>query len=141
MPDSVAISNRHINYHLSDHRKDPLIAWMKELLHHAFVLNVMETQVILDILDFFESLFDEHHRQPQGSRLSFVVPGIGQFFCPLPIKMAFKIYDAKYCLTRRSHVTPTFNEIRHVLNIAQIISTSKTGLKMITFDGVSVALL
>ena len=33
---------------------------------------------------------------------------------------AFEQYDFKYCVTARKFIRPSFNEIRHILNLAQI---------------------
>ena len=40
----------------------------------------------------------------------------------------------RYCITNRRHVNVTFNEIRHILNLAQIHAI-KTTVKLVTFDG------
>ena len=47
---------------------------------------------------------------------------------------AFEMYDAKYALTARKHCPPSFDEIRHILNIAQVMSSGQS-IKLISFDG------
>jgi IMP and pyridine-specific 5'-nucleotidase len=47
---------------------------------------------------------------------------------------AFRLYDQKYSISQRRMIPPSFNEIRHILNLAQIIDLGKE-LKMISFDG------
>ena len=71
-------------------------------------------------MEYFEELVNEHMRDPRNSRLKQMVPSVGRFFTPLPLRQAFVEYDAKYCITNRRFVNPTFNEIRHMLNLAQI---------------------
>ena len=53
---------------------------------------------------------------------------------PLAFVKAFGAYDSKYRLTARTHVPPSEDEVRHILNLAQIFSSSD-GLKFISFDG------
>mmetsp|Transcript_3837 Transcript_3837/g.7361 ORF Transcript_3837/g.7361 Transcript_3837/m.7361 type:complete len:305 (-) Transcript_3837:485-1399(-) len=43
-------------------------------------------------------------------------------------------YDRSTSLSRRKHVPPSFNDIRHILNMAQVYAISEH-LKLITFDG------
>ena len=112
-----ATSSRRRNHMLTGHRKDELIATMKAMLHHSFALDVMK-QTVPDTFSHFEDLIAEHCRDPQGSRLKQLVPSLGSFFHALPLRRAFEEYDAKYCITSRQFVAPTFNELRHILNLA-----------------------
>ena len=48
--------------------------------------------------------------------------GVGTFHTRLPLRQAFEAYNAKYGVTRRRYVCISFNEIRHILNLAQIIA-------------------
>ena len=50
------------------------------------------------------------------------------------MRRAFEIYDDKYAVSQRRHLPPTFNEIRHILNLAQVIALADS-LSMISFDG------
>lgn len=130
---SALISSRRRNYMLSSHRKDALIEWMKEMLHHSFVLNAAEGY--FDTFSFFEECISEiREKGPIGSRLKDLVPTVGTFHTHLPLRRAFGIYDAKYFVTKRRQIPPTFNEIRHILNIAQVLAINKD-LKLISFDG------
>lgn len=127
---------------LSADRKDGLIDWMKEMLYHSFVLDEKETY--FGTMIYFENLIEEHRQfcansnvnsrseankglflqsrlQNDISRLKQYVPTIGNFFTPLPLSAAFKIYDEKYFISERNFVAPSFNEIRHILNLAQIM--------------------
>jgi IMP and pyridine-specific 5'-nucleotidase len=120
------------NYILSSHRKDGLIEWMKEMLTHSFVLNAKETYK--DTFLYFEELVEEYRRNPENSRLKELVPSVGKFHTPLALAHSFRVYDEKYSISLRTMIPPSVNEIRHILNLAQIISLGKN-LKMICFDG------
>lgn len=78
------------------------------------------------------------------SRLRKLVPSIGKFYTPLPLAQAFLIADDKRLISKRQFVSPSFNDIRSTLNIAQILALSSMyneaghdgkRLKLITFDG------
>lgn len=43
-------------------------------------------------------------------------------------------YNAKYQVTKRKFIKPSFNEIRHVLNLAQVTAL-RGKLRLLTFDG------
>ena len=130
---SAGGSNRR-NYMLLTDRKDGLIDWMKEMLFHSFVLNEKETYC--GTMMYFEELIEEHRYfnaaneenysrrlNNDTSRLKQYVPTVGRFFTSLPLYKAFKIYDEKYFISERNFVAPSFNEIRHILNLAQIMVT------------------
>jgi len=106
--------------------------WIKEMLQHSFVLHLPETyhETMLHI----ESLIAEHLDRPASSELKALVPSIGAFFTSLPLGRAFEEYDRKYAISSRRFVGPAFNEIRHILNLAQVMAIGPT-LKLITFDG------
>jgi len=109
---------------------------------HSFVLDALDTTGA-DTFSHFEMLIDEHRRmtdqlsaelnssgcaQPSignlivPSRLKQLVPGVGTFYTRLPLRKAFEAYNAKYGITKRRYVCISFNEIRHILNLAQIIA-------------------
>lgn len=78
------------------------------------------------------------------SRLQKMVPSVGKFFTSLPLKRAFLIEDSRRHISRRRYVSPSFNDVRHILNAAQILvladlykelDLTDTQLKLITFDG------
>ncbi|KAJ3037626.1 IMP 5'-nucleotidase [Rhizophlyctis rosea] len=68
------------------------------------------------------------------SRLSTLVPSIGRFFTPLPLKDAFLRQNAKRSIAARRFVPPSFNDVRHILNEAQVAAIAPS-LRLITFDG------
>lgn len=72
------------------------------------------------------------------SRLRQLVPTVGKFFTKLPLKEAFLIEDQIRLISRRRLVSPSFNDVRNILNTAQVIAlttNSQVKLKLITFDG------
>lgn len=85
-------------------------------------------------LDTFEP--DEQH--VSRSRLRLLVPTLGRFFTRLPLKEAFLIEDKKRLISRRRLVSPSFNDVRSILNTAQVLaltSNAQSKLKLVTFDG------
>eukprot|EP00947_MAST-08B_sp_MAST-8B-sp1_P002849 g2849.t1 len=137
-------SARRRNYMLVKHRSDALVQCIKDMLKHSFVLNLMPTTAA-DTFSYFEELVAEHRRLSAAkdgsgaaaaarSRLATMVPSIGTFFTDLPLREAFIKYDGKYSICKRRFVTISFNEIRHILNLAQVAAIHDS-LKLITFDG------
>jgi IMP and pyridine-specific 5'-nucleotidase len=61
-------------------------------------------------------------------------PSIGHFFTPLKLKGAFLQQDHQYHISQRKLVPPSFNDIRRILNCAQV-SAIAGQLKLLTFDG------
>ena len=105
---------------------------MKEILNHSFVLDAPETY--LDSFTFFEELVQEHRDCTHRSRISQYVPNIGRFHTTLPLRSAFLKYDSKYAISQRNFISPSFHELRHILNLAQVMAIGKN-LSLITFDG------
>lgn len=99
------------------------------MLQHSFVLDALETTGA-DTFEHFEVLIEEHrhvvaredYNGNPPSRLKTLVPTIGSFHTPLPLRAAFEIYNDKHRLTKRKHIQISFNEIRHILNLAQIMA-------------------
>jgi IMP and pyridine-specific 5'-nucleotidase len=127
-------SSSRRNYILNTHRRDGLIEWMKEMLNHSFVLDAKDSYN--DTFTFFEELIDEYRKSidPINCRLKLFVPTVSEFHSNLPLREAFKLYDAKYSVSLRRHISPSFNEIRHILNLSQVMAIGNT-LKLISFDG------
>jgi len=70
------------------------------------------------------------------SKLKLLVPSIGTFFTRLPLVKAFKIQDRIRSISYRRFVPPSFNDIRLILNSAQILAITMSGsLDLVTFDG------
>lgn len=80
-----------------------------------------------------------HHEQtnaPGKSKLKNLVPSVGSFFTKLPLQDAFDYQDARRFISRRRFVAPSFNDIRLILNTAQVLGLLRSsGLELVTFDG------
>lgn len=73
-----------------------------------------------------------HHR----SKLKLLVPSVGIFFTPLLLHEAFVYQDSRRFISHRRFVPPSFNDIRLILNSAQVMSLTRNGpIELITFDG------
>ncbi|CAG8580753.1 6144_t:CDS:2, partial [Acaulospora colombiana] len=151
-----------INYALRAHKRDPFIEFIKGMLMTPFVLHVRpilpkddptekelngddKSQVdenvarYCDILSSIEELIDEHIRKqakgvPDQSRLKRLVPSVSTFHTSLPLRESFLLANSKHSIAARRFVPPSFNDIRRILNTAQIIAVAPK-LKLITFDG------
>lgn len=80
----------------------------------------------------------EHQRvgKPDRSKLKLLVPSVANFFTPLALHDAFIWQDQRRFISHRRFVPPSFNDIRLVLNTAQIMSLVRSGpLDLVTFDG------
>jgi IMP and pyridine-specific 5'-nucleotidase len=99
---------------------------MKSMLSHSFVLDCLGTTGA-DTFTHFEVLIDDHRRLEsdgslRSSRLKQLVPTVGTFHSRLPLRQAFEVYNEKHKLTKRKHIQISFNEIRHILNLAQVMA-------------------
>ncbi|KAJ2613973.1 IMP 5'-nucleotidase [Coemansia sp. RSA 1365] len=91
------------------------------------------------IFSNIELLINEHrelmqHGIPSYSRLARLVPSIGTFFTALPLEQAFRHINKQNKISARKYVPPSFNDIRRILNIAQVMAIAE-GLQLVTFDG------
>ncbi|KAH8648392.1 IMP-specific 5-nucleotidase, partial [Xylariales sp. PMI_506] len=133
--------------------------WIKGLLAVPFVLYSQPTGVFenrgasftqtseeahrryAEIMRDVEVMLDDHiDRQREGShlpsKLKLLVPTIGLFFTRLPLEAAFKYQDRKRFISSRRFVSPSFNDVRLILNSAQIMAVTTYGtLQLATFDG------
>ena len=150
-----------VEYALKTHRRDQLIEWIKGLLAVPFVLHSQPTAVYdcktrnhvigkmastahrryAEILRDVEELINDHiAHQKSGtqefSKLKHLVPSVGVFFTPLLLERAFEYQDEKRKISSRRFVPPSFNDIRLILNSAQVMSLIRHGpLELVTFDG------
>ncbi len=70
------------------------------------------------------------------SKLKLLVPSIGTFFTRLPLADAFRYQDRKRFISSRRFVPPSFNDIRLILNTAQLMGVTAAGqVDLATFDG------
>ncbi|RPA75516.1 IMP-specific 5-nucleotidase [Ascobolus immersus RN42] len=146
-----------VEYALKAHRRDALIEFIKGLLAVPFVLHCQPTAHLGDssqaemareahrryaeIMKDVEVLINDHINyqnagQADKSKLRFLVPTVGTFFTPLLLEKAFAAQDKKRAISSRRFVAPSFNDIRLILNTAQVMSLVENGpLKLVTFDG------
>ena len=122
----MSFSSRRRNYMLKRHRRDLLFEWMRDMLNHSFVLDAMKESAH-NTWKHFEDLIQEYRRNPVGSRLNQMVPSVGSFFTPLYLARAWSAYDARYRVSARRFVNISFNEIRHICNLAQLLAFQETG--------------
>ncbi|KAL8988228.1 MAG: hypothetical protein Q9177_002667 [Variospora cf. flavescens] len=87
------------------------------------------------------SLTREQVAQQKGgtqerSKLKLLVPSVGVFFTPLSLEEAFLFQDERRRISSRRFVPPSFNDIRLILNSAQLLSLIRNGpIELVTFDG------
>ncbi|PLB46551.1 IMP-specific 5'-nucleotidase 1 [Aspergillus steynii IBT 23096] len=148
-----------VEYALKSHRRDQLIEWIKGLLAVPFVLHSQPTviyqedsenlvavaadthQRYAEIFRDVESLIRDHidHEAkdlPGKSKLKLLVPTVGSFFTPLHLEDAFKYQDRIRAISRRRFVAPSFNDIRLILNSAQLLGLVRSShVDLVTFDG------
>ncbi|KAK4939127.1 IMP 5'-nucleotidase [Elasticomyces elasticus] len=100
--------------------------------------------------DVQELIVDQinHQESPYSkSKLIMLVPSISAFFTPLALEDAFRYQDSKRAISSRRFVAPSFNDIRLILNTAQVMAMIQPkpyrslkakllpGLELLTFDG------
>ncbi|KAJ5499418.1 IMP-specific 5-nucleotidase [Penicillium expansum] len=148
-----------VEYALKTHRRDQLIEWIKGLLAVPFVLHSQPTAIYKENGDVLKTVAaDTHHRYaeimrdvenlmldhiqhhernaPGKSKLNLLVPSVGTFFTKLYLEDAFKYQDQQRFISRRRFVAPSFNDIRLILNSAQVIGLVRSSdVELVTFDG------
>ncbi|KAL2869099.1 IMP 5'-nucleotidase ISN1 [Aspergillus lucknowensis] len=148
-----------VEYALKSHRRDQLIEWIKGLLAVPFVLHSQPTTIqqehnerlaevahdthqrYAEIFRDVEGLLNDHieHERSEAagkSKLRLLVPPVGTFFTRLYLEEAFKYQDKQRFISRRRFVAPSFNDVRLILNSAQLLGLVRTkGLQLVTFDG------
>lgn len=68
--------------------------------------------------------------------MKLLVPSVGSFYTQLPLDDAFRYQDGHRYISRRRFVAPSFNDVRLVLNTAQVMGALRSGgLDLVTFDG------
>ncbi|PVI07378.1 IMP-specific 5'-nucleotidase-like protein 1 [Periconia macrospinosa] len=148
-----------VEYALKTHRRDQLIEWIKGLLAVPFVLHSKPTAALesnaesvdhmatqtqrryAEIMRDVEEIIGDHVAcQLEGtqnrSKLKLLVPTVANFFTPLALHDAFIWQDQRRFISHRRFVPPSFNDIRLILNTAQVMSLVRNGpLELVTFDG------
>ena len=105
----------------------------------AVTANARYSQIMKDV----EDLINDHIAHSNGpnpaiSKLKMLVPSVGNFFTSLPLQDAFERQDRARFISSRRFVAPSFNDIRVILNTAQVMSLVRGGdsaLELVTFDG------
>ncbi|KAH7358610.1 IMP-specific 5'-nucleotidase [Plectosphaerella cucumerina] len=152
-------SRYRVEYALKTHRRDQFIEWIKGLLAVPFVLYSQPTGVFdanggsvdrmaeeahrryAEILGDVERMVDDHidrqrNQDAHPSKLKLLVPSLGQFFTRLPLEEAFNAQDQRRHISSRRYVAPSFNDVRLILNSAQVRAvTAGNALQLATFDG------
>ncbi|ODV95056.1 hypothetical protein PACTADRAFT_81594 [Pachysolen tannophilus NRRL Y-2460] len=159
-------SRYRVEYALKQHRRDEFIEWIKGVLAGPFVLHAVKSSGITvaddmkisadarrryaEVFSDIERLVDDQifmysQNTPEFSRLKQLVPSVGEFFTQLPLEKAFYIEDEKRSISKRRLVCPSFNDVRVILNTAQLLQLSgnfnsvsiqeEDKLQLITFDG------
>mmetsp|Transcript_12168 Transcript_12168/g.42187 ORF Transcript_12168/g.42187 Transcript_12168/m.42187 type:complete len:493 (+) Transcript_12168:179-1657(+) len=128
-------NNQQREYVLSSQQRDDLIEFVKTMLAPAFALGLLDERASL-IFERIEELVDDY-RTGKSDRIDLLVKPSGVFFTPLRLKQAWLDYDAYVRLSKRTLVAPSFSEIRHILNLAQIYASTEDhdNLRLVTFDG------
>lgn len=68
--------------------------------------------------------------------MKLLVPTVGPFFTPLLLEDAFVFQDQRRHISRRRFVAPSFNDVRLILNTAQLMGLVRgSQIKLVTFDG------
>ncbi|KAI5464016.1 IMP-specific 5'-nucleotidase [Mariannaea sp. PMI_226] len=146
-----------VEYALKTHRRDQFIEWLKGLLAVPFVLYSQPNGVFGDGPSVTQMAEEAHRRYAEimrdvelmiddqitrqsndkmfPSKLRMLVPTAGPFFTRLPLEAAFKYQDRKRSISSRRFVAPSFNDVRQILNSAQIMAVNNGTLQLATFDG------
>lgn len=95
-------------------------------------------EIFFDVEQLIDSqLYLQSKGQPEAGRLRQLVPGVGIFFTRLPLERAFYAQDERRSISRRRMVSPSFNDIRLILNTAQVmvLGAGREPVQLATFDG------
>ncbi|KAL6858191.1 IMP 5'-nucleotidase [Amphichorda felina] len=125
-----------VEYALKTHRRDQFIEWVKGLLAVPFVLYSEPTGVFGEGANVSEMAEEAHRRYAEIMRdVELMIDDHRPFFTRLPLEAAFKYQDRKRYISSRRYVAPSFNDVRLVLNSAQIMAVTGGTLQLATFDG------
>jgi IMP and pyridine-specific 5'-nucleotidase len=98
----------------------------RSLTHHLLIISVFpvfgrEIKILVDLTEYYPTV--RHQILPEDtSKLKMLVPSIGSFFTPLHLEAAFMYQDQRRAISCRRFVAPSFNDVRIVLNTAQIMA-------------------
>lgn len=122
------------------------VGQMAEEAHRRYAEIMQDVERMIDdhskdiiFLSIFISNFSVAHQKVGlhgQSKLKLLVPSIGTFFTRLPLADAFRYQDKKRFISSRRFVPPSFNDIRLILNTAQVMGLVSAGpVELATFDG------
>lgn len=139
------------NYHevLSAYYKNPEKGDKYAEVHEQYLAKTCQDRYVevfhdveklIDSTRYLDELEPEDSDSLAKSRLRQLVPTVGRFFTRLPLKEAFLIEDEIRCISRRRLVSPSFNDVRAILNTAQVLALTSRAkgsstVKLVTFDG------
>lgn len=112
------------------------------------IFDLMEARLTLEqACAEAERLIQEHLAGgcEATSALARVAPGLAipsnrshrmrRLHSALPLREAFRRYDAEARVSAREMVPPQFREVRNIVNLAQVLATARAGPRLVTFDG------
>ncbi|KAK9446689.1 IMP-specific 5-nucleotidase [Limtongia smithiae] len=90
---------------------------------------------IAELID--DQLAHDLNGTPELAKIRHLVPSVGTFFTSLPLEQAFFVQDAKRAISSRRLVSPSFNDVRLILNTAQVMTLAggEERLQLVTLDG------
>lgn len=113
----------------------PMVDLMARAANERYAQIMEDVEgLIKEHLDFEKP--DQVGPASKKSKLRLLVPTVGRFFTPLPLKEAFLWQDQRRLISSRRFVSPSFNDVRLILNTAQVMSLVRCSkLELMTFDG------
>ncbi|EAQ89980.1 conserved hypothetical protein [Chaetomium globosum CBS 148.51] len=108
------------------------LAQTREEAHRRYSEILRDVEVMID-----DHIAHQHDAEnPFPSKLKLLVPSIGPFFTRLPLEAGFKFQDHKRYISSRRFVSPSFNDVRLILNSAQMMGRDQLRHPPArTFDG------
>ena len=111
--------------------RDDVLTNMAATAHKRYAEILRDVEVLIN-----DHILYQWHSPNLHSKLKLLVPGVGIFFTSLLLEKAFEYQDKNRSISSRRFVPPSFNDIRLILNSAQLLSLVSGGpLELITFDG------
>ena len=118
-----------------DVRQDGLFSLVQHILQGVF-LSGQGRGAFAAAVQSVETLVSEWREQGLHSKLAFHCPDAGPFHTPLPLAAAVPRVELRHgAWAARRFVAPTLQEVRELLNEAQLMASVKEGLRLVTFDG------
>eukprot|EP00915_Cephaloidophora_sp_WS-2016_P000076 GHVH01000147.1.p1 GENE.GHVH01000147.1~~GHVH01000147.1.p1 ORF type:complete len:483 (+),score=63.38 GHVH01000147.1:196-1644(+) len=82
----------------------------------------MRKKDIHDAARQIEVMLQDHYYSGMRSQLTALIGDSFPLHLQLPFMEAFSIYDKKYCVSKRTHILISTDEVRQILNIATVVS-------------------